>query len=47
MFNEQVICMTCKEKERLLPEYKQASDAEIAAVKAGNYNYKGIGLPKL
>jgi hypothetical protein len=46
MFNEDIICMTCKEKEKQHPEYKRATDAEISAVRAGNYNFKGIGLPK-
>lgn len=44
MFNEQVICMVCKEKEKKRPDYKDAVDAEIAEIKKGNYNFKGIGL---
>lgn len=43
MFNEDCICMTCKEKERQDPRYKEARDAEVAEVKKGNYNFKGIG----
>ena len=44
MFNEQAICMDCADKERERPDYKAACDAEIAAVRAGNRNFKGIGL---
>jgi len=43
MFNEQEICMDCKDKERARPDYKQAQEAERAQVQQGNYNYKGIG----
>jgi len=43
MFNTQEICMECKEKEMQDPRYKEARDAEMAAVRSGNYNYKGIG----
>ena len=44
MFNEETICMDCADKERERPDYKAACDAEIAAVRAGNRNFKGIGL---
>ena len=44
MFNEQTICMDCAAKERERPDYKAACDAEIAAVRAGDRNFKGIGL---
>ena len=44
MFNEQTICMDCSAKERERPDYKAACDAEIAAVRAGDRNFKGIGL---
>lgn len=44
MFNTQTICMECKEKERRSPRYKEALEAERAAVKAGNRNFPGIGL---
>lgn len=42
MFNEEFICMECKEKEIKNPRYKEARDAEIEEVKKGNFNYKGI-----
>lgn len=44
MFNEQTICMDCSAKERERPDYKAACDAEITAVRAGDRNFKGIGL---
>lgn len=43
MFNEDVICMSCKEKERQNPNYSKAYDADIEQIKKGNYNYEGIG----
>lgn len=44
-FNTDIICMECKEKERKHPKYAEADAAELAAVKAGNYNFEGIGKP--
>lgn len=46
MFNEECICLKCKEEERKRADYKKAQDAEIAEVKKGNRNFKGIGLTK-
>lgn len=46
MFSEEWICMSCKEKERKHPDYKKANDADIEQIKAGNYNFKGIGKPE-
>ncbi len=43
MFNTQIICMECKDAEREDPRYKEAHDADDAAIRAGNFNYKGIG----
>jgi len=45
MFNEDILCMECKEKEKQHPDYNKAVDAEAAQVRAGNYNFKGIGKP--
>ena len=45
MFNTDCICMDCHKKERNLPEFKHAVDAEIAEIRRGNYNFKGIGYP--
>jgi len=44
-FNKDIICMPCKEDERNHPDYKKASDEELAECKKGNYNFEGIGLP--
>lgn len=43
MFNEECICMKCKDEERKEKNYKKAQDAEHEEVKKGNYNFKGIG----
>ena len=32
-------------KEHKHPKYQEARDAELAEVKAGNYNFEGIGRP--
>lgn len=45
MFNEEHICMECKEKERRHPDYQRARDAEQEVVKNGNMNFSGIGKP--
>lgn len=44
MFNEQIICMDCKGKEKQRPDYDKAVQADIAEIKKGNYNFGGIGL---
>lgn len=44
-FNTDTICVECKAKERAHPDYQKAVDAEVNAVKAGNLNFSGIGLP--
>lgn len=43
IFNEDCICMECKEKETKDKDYEKARDAEAAEVRKGNYNFKGIG----
>lgn len=43
MFNQDCICMVCKEKETKHPDYKKAQEAELNAVKSGDYNFPGIG----
>ncbi|HZK10461.1 MAG TPA: hypothetical protein VFD08_05260 [Clostridia bacterium] len=42
MFNEDCICLDCKEKERQDKDYEKAVKAEHEAVKRGNYNFPGI-----
>lgn len=44
MYNEDCICMKCKEEERKRPDYEQAREADVTEIKKGNYNFKGIGL---
>lgn len=44
MYNEEVICMSCKDAEKKRSDYKQAQDTDNAEIKKGNYNYEGIGL---
>lgn len=43
MFNEQCICMSCKDKETKEPDYKKAVEADQEEIRKGNYNFKGIG----
>jgi hypothetical protein len=42
MFSEDVLCMTCKDKETKDPEYKKAVEVDHEEIKKGNFNYKGI-----
>jgi hypothetical protein len=44
-FNTQALCMDCLEEERQHPDYQKAMDAELAALRAGNRNFEGIGWP--
>jgi len=44
MFNTQEICKACKEAEVQRPDYEAAVKADEAAIKAGDSNFKGIGL---
>lgn len=45
IFNTDLICLECKEKEKQHPKYEEARAAEEAAVKRGDYNFPGIGKP--
>ena len=42
--NTDTICMECAEAERKRPDYGAAHAAEVAAVRAGDLNFKGVGL---
>jgi hypothetical protein len=42
MFNEQCICMNCKDKEIKDPDYRKAQDREREEIQKGNFNFKGI-----
>lgn len=45
MFNKDIICMTCKDKERKHPDYNKAVEADNAEVRKGVRNFAGIGKP--
>lgn len=40
--NLDMLCSSCKEKEKQHPRYEEAREAELAAIKNGDYNYPGI-----
>lgn len=44
-FNTDCLCPRCVEEERRHPDYSRAAEAEIAEVRAGNRNFRGIGWP--
>ena len=44
-FNQDTICSPCKARERAHPGYREADEAEIAAVRAGDCNFPGVGCP--
>lgn len=45
-FNTEQICFDCSFTEMAHPNFTLARDAEIEAVRSGNFNFKGIGLPE-
>lgn len=45
-FNTELCCMKCIRKEKKHELYTKAVEEEIKQCKKGNYNFKGIGLPK-
>jgi hypothetical protein len=42
-FNTDCLCMRCAEAEKNHPDYDKAVEAEIAEIRKGNFNFKGIG----
>lgn len=42
MFNEDCICIECKDKETKDKDYEKARLKELEEVRKGNYNFKGI-----
>lgn len=44
-FNTEQICLECDEAERAHPSYEEALRVELAAVRSGDFNFPGIGLP--
>jgi len=43
-FNLDIICAPCAMDERQAPGYQAAHDAEVSAIKNGNFNFPGAGL---
>ncbi len=43
MYSTRLICMECKDEETKRSDYKDAVDADVAEIKKGNFNFKGIG----
>jgi hypothetical protein len=43
MYSTRLICMACKDKETQQDDYQSAVNADNAAIKSGNFNFKGIG----
>lgn len=46
MFNRDMICNECKNKERDHPMYGLAEQLHNEEVESGNLNFAGIGLPE-
>jgi hypothetical protein len=46
MFNTEVLCLDCKEREEQHPRYEEARRAEAEAVRRGDMNFPGIGKPE-
>ena len=44
-FDTAMLCMTCKTEEQKHPAYEEADRAELDAVRRGDYNFPGVGLP--
>ena len=47
MYNDHdVLCMECKEAERRRSDYRNAVEADNAAIRRGDFNYRGIDYEK-
>jgi hypothetical protein len=44
-FNTEQICEKCDAREQAHPRYEEARRTEERAVRGGNFNFRGIGLP--
>ncbi len=44
-FNTDCLCPKCTAEERQHPDYRKAADAEMEAVRHGDYNFPGVGWP--
>ena len=45
MFNTQMCCEQCIEKEKKHPKYREAVQTELKELELGNITFEGIGLP--
>lgn len=45
-FNTEECCLSCIEKEQTHPKFGEAKKAECDAIKSGDNNFPGIGLPE-
>lgn len=43
MFNEDCICLGCKDAETKEKNYDKAVQADHEQIRQGNYNFKGVG----
>ena len=41
-FSTACICIECSEAEKKDKDYRKAVDADIAEIRKGNYNYRGL-----
>lgn len=46
MYSDRLICMDCKSEEEKRDDYEEARGAAAEAIKAGDYNFEGIGEPR-
>ena len=45
IFNTDQICQACEAEEKAHPDYERARKIEAEAVRRGDYNFPGAGLP--
>ncbi|GAF87226.1 unnamed protein product [marine sediment metagenome] len=45
IFNAEQICQACEAEEKAHPDYERAREIEADAVRRGDYNFPGVGLP--
>ena len=46
IFNTEMCCEACLNREKRHPKYAEAKEAERQEVLKGNYNFEGIGKPE-
>ena len=44
MYDDRMVCEVCKAAEEKRPDYEAARSADEAAIRQGNFNFRGIGL---